>query len=168
MSTMASISEWLQGTSLSNAIAARAWIVPASQSIHILAIGIVMASIAMLDLRLAGFIGREQSMRTLTLRFYPWIWGALAVLLVTGIVQTLAEPARELLNWIFWTKMGLVVAAVLVTMPIRSLLEDCRYRDLAPRKRAIVRACAVTSLVFWVAIVVCGRWIAYAGGAQPG
>ena len=163
---MTEISEWLSGTSLNVAIASRFWAVPTLQSIHILAISIVMASIAMLDLRLAGWIGREQSLRGMTLRFYPWIWGALAVLVGTGILQIMAEPARELLNWIFWTKMGLLIAAVAFTMPLRAMLEDCRYRELSARKQLIFRTCAIISLALWVLIVTCGRWIAYAGGAN--
>lgn len=164
MFTVTALSDWLAATQLSLAISGASWAVPTLQSIHILSIAVVMSSIAMLDLRLAGFIGREQSMRGLTLRFYPWIWGALGVLLTTGLLQIMAEPARELLNWIFWTKMGLIISAVLFTAPVRRLLEDCRYRDLPIRKRTIVRTCAMLSLVMWVAVVVCGRWIAYAGG----
>ena len=164
MSIMTSASSWLAATAISSAIQNRFWVIPMSQSIHILAIGIVMASIAMLDLRLAGLIGREQSIRTLTLRFYPWIWGALAVLIATGVLQIMGEPGRELLNWIFWTKMILIVAAVLVTLPVRSLLEVCRYHELPAGKRAIIRTCAIISLLLWVAVVICGRWIAYAGG----
>jgi hypothetical protein len=162
--SMEQISEWLSNTTISQYIANTFWVVPVVQSIHILAISVVMASIGMLDLRLAGFIGREQSMRGLTIRFYPWILGALAVLLVTGLLMILSEPARELLNWIFWTKMILVIVAVAFTIPVRSLLEDCRYRELAADKRAIIRACAIISLICWVLIVICGRWIAYAGG----
>lgn len=166
METLTSISDWLASTSLSVGIAGTPWAVPALQSIHILAIGIILASLAMLDLRLAGLIGREQSMRELTVRFYPWIWGALGVLVTTGLLQIMAEPARELLNWIFWTKMGLLITAILFTAPVRTLLEDCRYRDLAPRKRVIVRTCALISLLLWVLVVTCGRWIAYAGSLQ--
>ena len=163
MSTMAAVSAWLADSSLTRVLENTFWIIPTVQSIHILAIGIVMASIAMLDLRLAGLLGREQSLRDLTASFYPWIWGALAVLLATGLIQIMGEPARELRNWIFWTKMALIVTAVLFTAPVRSLLEDCRFRDLAPRKRVIVRACAFASLLLWLAVLTCGRWIAYAG-----
>ena len=163
METLTALSDALTATSLSNWLASRMWVVPTVQSVHILAIGIILASLAMLDLRLAGLIGREQSIRELTVRFYPWIWGALAVLVVTGFLQIMAEPARELLNWVFWTKMGLIVAAVLFTAPVRRLLEDCRYRDLPPRKQAILRICGLVSLALWVLVVTCGRWIAYAG-----
>lgn len=163
METLTAVSDTLAASGLSIWIASQVWTVPMLQSVHILAIGVILASLAMLDLRLAGFIGREQSLRELTLRFYPWIWGALAVLVTTGFLQIMAEPARELLNWVFWTKMGLIVAAVLFTAPLRRLVEDCRYRDLAPRKRTIFRTCALVSLALWVVVVVCGRWIAYAG-----
>ena len=163
METLTAVSTWLAASGLTTWLASQMWVVPSLQSIHILAIGIILASLAMLDLRLAGFIGREQSMREMTLRFYPWIWGALAVLVTTGFLQIMAEPARELLNWVFWTKMGLIVTAVLFTAPVRRLLEDCRFRDLAPRKRRIVRACGLISLALWVLVVTCGRWIAYAG-----
>ena len=163
MDTLTWISDWLASTGLSVWIASQVWAVPTLQSIHILAIGVILASLAMLDLRLAGLIGREQSIREMTLRFYPWVWGALAVLVTTGFLQIMAEPARELLNWVFWTKMGLIVSAVLFTAPVRRLLEDCRYRELAPRKQRIVRTCALISLALWVLVVTCGRWIAYAG-----
>ena len=163
METLTAVSTWLASTGLTTWLASQVWVVPTLQSIHILAIGIILASLAMLDLRLAGFIGREQSMRDMTLRFYPWIWGALSVLVITGILQIMAEPARELLNWVFWTKMGLIVTAVLFTAPVKRLLEDRRFRDLPLRKQRIVRTCGLVSLALWVLVVTCGRWIAYAG-----
>ncbi len=161
--TMAEVSDWLTKTPVSHVIGRTFWVVPVVQSVHILAIAVVMASIAMLDLRLAGMLGREQSMQDLTRRFYPWIWGALVVLFLTGLIMIMSEPGRELLNWVFWTKMALIVGAVLFTAPVQRLLEDVRYRDLPRAKRVTIRLCAFASLVLWVGVVTCGRWIAYAG-----
>ena len=163
METLTAISDWLAATGLSVWLASQVWAVPTLQSVHILAIGIVLASVAMLDVRLAGLIGRDQPLRGAALRYYPWIWGALGVLVVTGLLQIMAEPARELLNWVFWTKMGLLVAAILFTAPLRHLLEDVRFADMAARKQLIFRTCALVSLALWIAIVTCGRWIGYAG-----
>lgn len=164
MESMTSISDWLAETSLSHAIAESGWAVPLLQSIHILSVAAVFSAVMMLDFRLAGITGAQQPLRSNVLRFYPWIWWALLVLMTTGFFQIMAEPARELLNWIFWTKMGLVVAAALVTAPIRSRIEDVRFADMAPGKRGMIRACALVSLVLWVTVITCGRWIAYAGG----
>ena len=163
MSMMATISNWLAATSFSVTVSGAAWVIPTVQSVHILAIAIVLSSVAMLDLRLAGLIGREQPVRSMALRTYPWIWWALAVLLTTGLIMIMGEPERELRNWIFWAKMSLIVAAVVVTMPVQRMLEESRYRDHSPAQRSKIRALALLSLVFWVLVVVCGRWIAYAG-----
>ena len=160
---MKPLCDWLAQTAFSTGLSGIPWAVPLLQSIHILAIGIVFSSVAMLDLRLAGLIGRETSLRETARRFLPWIWAALAVLLGTGLLQIMAEPARELLNWIFWTKMALVVAATATTALVGRTLEEGRFRDLAAGKRRMVRIGAGVSLVLWIVVITCGRWIAYAG-----
>ena len=60
------------------------WIIPTVQSVHIVAIGIVLASVFMIDLRILGVAGRDQSLVDTTARFGPWLSGALGVLLVTA------------------------------------------------------------------------------------
>ena len=164
MDSMVPLSDWLAQTGLSLALTETTWAVPLLQSIHILSVAVVFSSVMMLDLQLAGIVGRQQPLRSNVLRFYPWIWCGLVVLIITGFFQIMAEPARELLNWIFWTKMTLVVAAALVTGPVRSRIEDIRFADMAPGKRHLIRATALVSLLLWVSVIICGRWIAYAGG----
>jgi putative copper export protein len=166
MSDLSGLSDWLAATPLSSAIADREWAVPTLQSVHILAVGIVLASIAMVNLRLAGILQREDPLRSSSDHFFPWIWGALAVLVSTGILQVAAEPARELLNWIFLTKMGLLVLAAAGTALNRGRLEERRFAELPAGRRGATRALALVTLLLWVAIVICGRWIAYAGGAE--
>ena len=162
MLNMVDVSQWLASTSISVVIADQGWIIPMVQSVHILAIAIVMSSIGMLNLRLAGLIGRGQSVRQAAAQFFPWIWWALPVLLLTGIVMILGEPERELLNSYFRYKMLMLVAVLLLTLPLRRLLEDQPFRDLPVARRETVRAMALVSLLLWLSIVFCGRWIAYA------
>jgi len=100
--------EWLSRTSVSLVIQTHEWVVPAVQSIHIAAIGVVLASVFMIDLRILGWAGRDQTLTETTARFGPWLSGALCVLLVTGAAMVVGEPVRELLAFSFWLKMGLV------------------------------------------------------------
>src|SRR5215470_11778612 len=114
---MLPFTDWLSRTSVSIAIQAHEWVIPTVQSIHIVAIGIVLASVFMIDLRVLGLAGRDQSLRETTGRFGPWLTGALCVLLATGVLMVIGEPARELLAFSFWLKMflvalGSVIAAV--------------------------------------------------------
>ena len=153
--------DWIAATAASNFIKDATWVIPTVQSIHILAIAALLASMAMLDLRLAGVIGREQSTRQLARRFLPVLWCALPVLLCTGIVMIAGEPARELLNRFFWIKMSTLMVALLLTIPMQRLVTEGRLGDLPKGRRNTLRAIALFSLLLWMVIVFCGRWIAY-------
>src|SRR5262245_28031242 len=100
--------QWLSQSSFSLAIQTHEWVIPTVQSIHIVAIGVVLTSVFMIDLRVLGWAGRDQSLLETTGRFGPWLTGALCVLLATGILMVIGEPARELLAFSFWLKMFLV------------------------------------------------------------
>lgn len=161
MSVMQRLSDAIAQTDASIAIASASWVIPAVQAVHILAIAIVMSTTAMLNLRLAGCIGQEPSVRRLANRSLPWLWWSLPVLLATGLVMILGEPARELTNAYFWSKMAMVALAVILTIVLQRLLDDCPYREMAPARRSLTRALSLLSLALWLAIIFCGRWIAY-------
>src|SRR5581483_98849 len=90
------------------------WVIPFIQSIHIVAIGVVLTSVFMIDLRVLGWTGRDQSLPEITGRFGPWLSISLCVLLATGILMIIGEPARELLAFSFWLKMFLVAVGTLI------------------------------------------------------
>ena len=106
---------WLEQTPLSQTIQSTGWIVPAVQTVHILSIAAVLSSVLMIDLRLMGFLGRDQPLARVSERFQPVIWWTLPVLLATGSVMIIGEPARSLANSVFQLKMALLVAAIIVT-----------------------------------------------------
>src|SRR5213592_1811151 len=87
---------WLEQTPLSQAIQSAGWVVPTVQTVHILAIAAVLSSVLMLDLRLLGMVGRDQPLERVTNRFRPVIWWTLPILLATGVVMIIGEPARPL------------------------------------------------------------------------
>ena len=136
---------WLEQTPLSQAIQSAGWVVPAVQTIHILAIAAVMSSVLMLDLRLLGIVGKDLSLARVSARYRPIIWWTLPILLATGAVMIIGEPARSLANPVFQLKMLLLLAAIAVTA--------------AFHKES--RIIAILSLSLWAGIVFAGRWIAY-------
>jgi hypothetical protein len=155
-------SDWLATTPVSMTFQTVEWIIPAVQSVHIIAIAIVMSSVVMVDLRLLGLMGHTQSISGLTRRFIPWVWCALVVLLLSGLVLITAEPRRDLLNPIFQAKMLLLIAAMAVTAGFQETVRrNMEFWDLSPRRRTGAWVTAVVSLLLWTAIVGCGRWIAY-------
>ncbi len=164
--------EWLARTSLSLWIQTQyAWVIPTLQSIHIAAIGIVLTSVAAIDLRLLGWAGRDQTLGETRERFGPWMSWALLVLLVTGVLMVIGEPVRELMSFSFRVKMALVAVGAVTAFAFQASLkkDETRWeRTLADRPA--VRTLAILTLLVWAAIVILGRLIAYDyvwGGLSP-
>jgi hypothetical protein len=158
---LTSLADWLTGSSL-NIVLSDTRLVAASQSVHILAVAIAMMSVAMINLRLLGLAGTRQTSAKVIEQLMPWVWASLAVLLLTGMLQTIAEPARELLSRTFWFKMSMLAVAVLIAAIYqRAMRKDDHYWEASRDRRNTARALATVSLFLWVAIVAAGRLIAY-------
>jgi hypothetical protein len=155
--------EWLSTTFLSVFIQNHnAWAIPAIQSIHIVGIGVVMGSVLMIDLRILGLAGRDQTLRQTAERFVPWLTGALYLMLATGILMVIAEPVRELITISFWVKMFLVAAGTVVVVLFRRKVKShglAWEQDVL--SRPAVQVAAIAMFLVWTAIIVLGRLIAY-------
>jgi len=163
------LSNWLVQTQLhamfSDTTRVETWlIIPVSQSVHILAIAIAMIGIGMLNLKLLGVRVSRQSFAELSTRWMPWILTGLIVLLITGVVQTIAEPTRELMNHTFRIKMVMLIVAVAITALYRTQVrQDPQYWERSHERRTWAPTLASVSLVLWLGIVAAGRLIAYVG-----
>lgn len=153
---------WLAGTPLSQTIQTVEWVIPLVQTIHILAVAVVMTSVLMIDLRLIGLGARDQTIAAVAKRFVPFIWWPLPVLFATGSALIVAEPARALENPVFVLKMGLLLAAAGITLVCQIPLErDAAFWEVSASRRRAAGLLAALSLPLWVAIIFAGRWIAY-------
>jgi hypothetical protein len=159
--TMAELSERIYAAPISEYFRDAGWLVPTVQSIHIIAIALLVGSSILVDLKLAGVTARTERASIVYQRYMPWVWSGLLVLLLTGAVMSIAEPDRVLTNWMFWIKMALVLVAFLSTLLIGIPM---RREDLASdtsRWSKVAKPIGWLSLAIWIAIIVCGRWIAY-------
>jgi hypothetical protein len=153
---------WLEHTALSQTIQGVNWIVPAVQTVHILAITVVAASALMIDLRLLGLFSADRPLRQVSARFMPLIWWPLLVLLATGAIMIVGEPARSLKNPAFLLKMALLVTALVVTALLQlRMRRDPALGSPASGHRVVATAIAIVSMMLWSGIIFAGRWIAY-------
>jgi hypothetical protein len=150
---------WLDATALSQTFQSLVWFVPTVQTVHIMSIGVVLTSVGMLAGKLVGITGRNQTLSAMVSSVMPWVWCALAVLLATGLLLTVTEPSRELLNAAFRAKMLMVLAmaGILRLVQVR-LRQDPDYWG---RRRTAAGGLGAASLLLAVTIIVAGRWIAY-------
>jgi uncharacterized membrane protein SirB2 len=157
---MEEFATWLAGTRVSTLILDTAWAVPSLQTVHILAIAMVLSSSGMIVLRLFGRAGLRATLTETLDRYLPWIWGALVVLAATGALLVTGEPERSLLNPVFQLKMLLLVAAIAATVVLARQMRSAAVAHGAAARPAVV-GLALAGFLLWCGIAVAGRWIAY-------
>lgn len=154
---------WLADTRASDLIRNVTWVIPAVQTVHILAISAVFSAVMLIHLRSLRLAVRGEPRADVARRFGPIIWYGTLVLLVTGVVLIVGEPHRELANPVFQIKMVLLLVALALTALFQRLIHaDPLYWDHTHARRAAAATLSVISLAVWIGIVFAGRLIAYA------
>jgi hypothetical protein len=139
------------------------WIIPLLQSIHILMIGVVFVSSAMIMLRVIGSVRADESFGAVWGRFAPWMWGGLVVMALTGLPLIIGEPVREFSAVSFWLKMGLIAISVTSIVIFGRTVRPEALTSPTAEFSTGRKAAAVVTVVVWLAIIFLGRAIAYDG-----
>ncbi|WP_216207354.1 DUF6644 family protein [Polynucleobacter sp. Latsch14-2] len=161
-SLLLSFCSYIENTPLSLAIQGNAWVIPSVQTIHILAIAATLIAVLMIDLRLLRLAGNERSIAGVMGRYASIIWLAIPILLVTGAILIIAEPARSLANPAFQLKMLMLCTVIAITYWLQQASNrNSFFWDASPNKRRLASILAICSIALWIGIVSCGRWIAY-------
>ena len=151
----------IEASSLARWMREAMWAYPAVEAVHILALGIVVGSIVIVDLRLLG-LSREISVSRLSRHALPFTIGAFVVAMFTGILMFTAHAEDFLTNRVFAIKMGLILlagvnAAILHSGPWRTIAQW----DTGALPPGSVRFQAALSIAIWTSVVACGRLLAY-------
>jgi hypothetical protein len=155
--------DWLAGTQLSHAFQDNSeWLIPISQSIHIISVSVIFMAAILISARLLTGNSNGRTVSQLTQTLVPWMWGALGVLLLTGTIQTIAEPVRQFVTPVFWAKMIMIVLVMVMTAVFTvAVRANAPSWDAAATRPPAARVFAVASITLWVAIIVCGRFIGW-------
>ena len=150
---------WISDSGLTLWIVSNFWILPVIQVLHILAIAASFASVLMINARMLGIAG-SGSMAETANRYIRVLWWSLAALVLTGVLMIIAEPVRELINPIFWIKVGLIIAVIVASLAFHGRV----MRRLAGGGVVTggIRTASVFIIILWCATMLAGRWIAYA------
>lgn len=161
-STILDLCTWVEAMPLAVKITESEWMFPTIETIHVLALTLVVGSIAMLDLRLLGVSTRSMGAMQLSGEVLPWTWSAFVIAAITGGLMFVSAATKYYGNVPFRMKMVLLVLAG-INMAIfhrgawRRVHE---WNETVPTPRA-VRTAAGLSLLFWVGVVVAGRWVGF-------
>ena len=150
----------LEQSGLGHTIRNSIWIYPLANVLHVLAMGLLLGSIVLFDLRVLG-VGKGVAIDRLARLALPLAAGALCVAATTGFILFTAEAPAYLRNPVFLTKMGLIVVALVnIAVFHRGAFRAMKEWALgAPPPAA--RLTAGVSLALWLCVVVAGRFVAY-------
>lgn len=152
-----SLAERLADTSLAYALTDSTWLFGTLEAVHVLALSLVVGSIAIIDLRLLGIAGKDHDPQELLHRLLPFTWAGFALALASGTVMIFANPISYLANFFFRGKL-LLLALAGANMVLFHLFSS---RRLASQGAWAPRVSGAASLALWVSIVTFGRWIGF-------
>jgi uncharacterized membrane protein len=159
--TILDLMHWLEQQPFAVAIAESGWLFPIFETAHVLALTVVVGSVAMMDLRLLGVGSRSRAISELTSSMLPWAWTAFSAAAICGFLLFASKATNYYDNLAFRIKVLCLVLAG-VNMLVFHLVTARRMaswdRDDPPGH---VKMAGVISLTLWVAIVATGRWIGF-------
>lgn len=132
---------------------------PLANAAHILSLGLLIGSIAVLDARLLGLF-RAAPLGVLGRLLSRVAAFALLCAILTGTVLLSVRPLAYLENAAFQAKLALIAAGIANALAVR--FNPGWAEALADRGvRTSLRVQAALSLGIWTCAVIAGRWIGF-------
>jgi len=152
----------LEETSLALAIKEGDTAFPWIESVHVLAIVLVVGTIAIVDLRLIGYASHRRGARQLILELLPFTWAAFAAAVVAGVLLFISNAVKYTENPLFLIKMGLLTAAGInmAIFHMGAYRKIAHWDDMLPPPLS-ARISGASSLALWIMVVVAGRWVGF-------
>jgi hypothetical protein len=152
----------LYDTPFATAIRESGTLFPWIESVHVLCITLVVGSISIVDLRLLGIASKGRAVSRLTGEVLPFTWVCFVLAAITGLLLFSSNAVKYAHNTFFLCKMALLVVAFLNMMVFHIITSRGIERwDESPHPPAQAKLAGGVSLLLWIAIIVCGRWIGF-------
>jgi hypothetical protein len=157
------VCEWLQNLPWASGIKESTWQFPVIESIHSLALSVMLWPAAILDLRLLGVVMRRRPVSTVAAQFLPWVWVGFTTMALSGAVLFVSEAVKCYNSPFFRVKVILIAIAGLNALIFhKTVFHDIAAWDHAAATHWRAKLAGGCSLVVWIGIVAMGRALAYA------
>ena len=129
------------------------WAYPALEAAHVAGIAVLFGSLLVFELRLLG-LGREIALGALARLALPLSVAGFSLAALTGLTMFATQPLELLANPAFRLKM-------LLLMLVGANAGWFHARGSLTRADRIAKAQVLGSIALWLAVIFCGRAIAY-------
>lgn len=135
------------------ALRSHLWAYPALEIVHICGIAVLLGNLVLLEMRVFG-LGAALPVRDLARLSLGLAAAGFSIAAASGLLMFASQPAELLANRAFTLKMLLLLAAACNAGWFHG-------RASLDKLDGVARAQMVLSTLIWLAVVACGRWIAY-------
>jgi hypothetical protein len=157
-----SLLKTLQDSVLGATIARSPWLFPTIETIHVVAISLVIGSIFILDLRLIGRLWTHLPVSKLAGQTLPWTWTSFIFAVISGSLMFTSNATLYGPNRAFHVKLILLCCAGLNMMFFHmSTYKTVRAWETQAQLPRLARVAGGLSLIFWTGVVAAGRWIGF-------
>lgn len=134
-------------------LASHPWAYPALETLHVVGIALLFGGLLVFELRLLG-LARALDLRALARLVLPLALLGFGLCALTGLAMFATQPLELLANPAFRLKLLLLMLAG-ANVGVFHARGGLALADGAARAQGLL------SLGFWLAVIICGRWIAY-------
>ncbi len=156
------IFEYIDATRSSTALRESLYVFPIVEGLHVVSLAFSVGLVMWFDLRLAGWILKDQPVSAVFRPLRPFMLTGFAITFVTGSLLFWSLATRCYGSPFFWAKALMLVLAG-VNIAVYHLTIDRRQTEwnaarVPPRQ---ARIAGLASLALWVGIIAAGRMMAY-------
>jgi hypothetical protein len=158
---------YLEKSALAENIRENDVLFPTIESVHVLSICLVVGSILIVDLRLVGLASVRRAASSVLSTILPLTWSAFAIAITSGSLMFISNATKYLSNDFFVCKMILIGVAG-VNMAIFHLVSvrNLHLWDHSLNPPLQARLAGAFSILLWISVVACGRWIGFTMGVN--
>ena len=152
----------LKETGFATAIRENGSLFPWLESVHVLGVTVLIGCIGLLELRLIGVVSLNRPVSRVLKDVLPVTWVAFALSVISGFLLFASNAPTYATNTFFLGKVVLLAGAGLNAFGFHAFVERSIAKwDTAARTPIPARLSGIFSLVMWLGIVVCGRWVGF-------
>jgi hypothetical protein len=154
--------EWLQALPLAVFIHQTKWAFTTIEVVHVIAISLVIGSIAIVDLRLLGIASAKRPFTQLAREVLPYTWAAFVLAAMAGSLLFISNATAYFASTTFWIKMSIMALAAINMLIFEFItVRGVQTWDASPSPPLPARLAGGISFTCWVLVFIFGRWTGF-------
>jgi hypothetical protein len=153
--------EWLEHSSWVTTIGGTGWMYQTVEITHYFSLFVLVGTTLIVDLRVLGVAARRQSVTQISEQFFPWVWTALSLAVLSGFVMFATDAGDYYADWVFRVKMSVILLAIVFTIIVQR--NAAKWNRPAAR-HTWFKIAAFASLLFWIGAILAGVEISAISG----